>query len=88
MIEHLQKKLLQFVAIINNMLYPSHEYTLVYLALAFGTFTICKHEANISFFSKHLTNKVDYPSLLLLINFHLPICNIRSHNLFLTSFLL
>jgi hypothetical protein len=78
MIERVQRKFLRMVAFRLNIPCPPHDYTPVLTELGLSSLANRRHAANLLFLSKLLSNQIDSPSLLSVINFRVPSHHTRS----------
>lgn len=69
MVERVQRKCFRITAHRLNISQPSHDYMPVLRTLNISTLANLRHASNLSFLSNLLSTKIDFPSLLSLINF-------------------
>jgi len=81
-LERVQQRFLSFVKFNFNITCEPHDYTPVLHFLHLSTLSDHRYQYNLSFLHKLLSDSIDFPSLLALINIKVPIRNIHNSALF------
>jgi len=78
MVKKVQRKFFRMVAFRLNIACPPHDYTTIQTVLILSSLADRRHLVNLQFLTKLLTNQIDSPSLLSIINLHVPSRHTRS----------